>query len=419
MTESRLIRPRFLRGSLIALLILLPFVAHSFWDYVEARRLTAALNAIQARGESLFQEFHAPEGDAAEADRYYRAGSALASGFRPEPQGWFRRVIAAERAEELPRDVADQLRSAVNDYREALSFIDRAAPLPFEAIAPGYSYNYLWLSTALRLAGLRALIRTIDGDGNGAVDSLYSEVRTARVMQGPPLIPSAWMVSDVKRVVAGSRPSAESLERLGQALAELDRDDSLSLHLQSLRTQLYQGSPARNPIGPQSWPAILTRPWAVHELNRGLDAFSAMLEAAEAPWPSRIDNIIAVGRWPVPVASGLGLRRDDPKQVELFVLSTVRRIVHLRSARVVVAIERYRRDHGEQMPATLDALVPTHLSAPVIDPFTGQTMLLKAEGHGYAVYSVGSNRRDDGGDFHDMFLPTESPDTGIRIQWTP
>ena len=419
MTERPLIRPRFLRGSLIALLILLPFVAHSFWDYVEARRLTTALNAIQARGETLVQQFHAPEGDAAQADRYYRAGAALASGFRPGPQGWFGRVIAAERAGELPIDVADQLRSGVNDYREALSFLDRAAPLPFAGIAPGYSYNYQWLSGVLRLAGLRALIRAIDGDSNGAVDSLYSEIRTARVMQGPPLIPSAWMVSDVKRVVAASRPSAASLERLGQALAELDRDDSLTLHLQGLRAQFYQGAPARNPIGPHSWPALLTRPWAMHELNGGLDAFSALLEAAEAPWPYRIDNIIAVGRWPVRVPSGSGLRRDDPKQAELFVLSTVRQIVHLRSARIVVAIERYRRDHDEQMPATLDALVPTYQPAPVIDPFTGQTILLKALARGYAVYSVGSNRRDDGGDFHDVFLPTESPDTGIRIQWTP
>lgn len=49
-------------------------------------------------------------------------------------------------------------------------------------------------------------------------------------------------------------------------------------------------------------------------------------------------------------------------------------------------------------------------------------MRLKKEARGYAVYSVGSNRRDDGGDFNEAFLPPggpESPDTGIRIQWTP
>lgn len=419
MTDRRLIRPRFLRGSLVALLILLPFVAHSLSDYVEARRLKAALDAIQARGETITQQFKAPEGEAAQADRYYRAGAALASGFHPNAQGWFGRVSAAERAGVLPTDVADQLRSTVNDYNEALSFVDRGALLPFDGIAPGYSYHYGWVGTALRLAGLRALVRAIDGDGNGAADSLYSEIRILRVAQFPFLIPSMWMVSDVKRVVAGSRPSGASLERLGQALAELDRDDNLSLNLQRLRTQLYQGSPARTGLGPQSWPAILGRPWVVHELNCALDTFAAMLEGAEVPWPQRIDNVIRVGRLPSPVPSGPGFCRDDPSTVESFVLSMVRPLPHVRSARIVVAVERYRRDHDEQMPTMLDALVPTYLPAAVIDPFSGQSMLLKKEVRGYAVYSVGSNRRDDGGDFDELFLPQEYPDTGIRIQWAP
>jgi hypothetical protein len=160
----------------------------------------------------------------------------------------------------------------------------------------------------------------------------------------------------------------------------------------------------------------------VHELNGALDTFAAMLEGAEAPWPQRIDNVIVVGRLPTRVPSGPGFRRDDSSLVESFVLRMVRPLPHLRSARIVVAIERYRRDHGEQMPGTLDALVPTYLPAAVIDPFSGQSMLLKKEARGYAVYSVGSNRRDDGGDFNEVFLSSggqESPDTGIRIQWAP
>ena len=71
----------------------------------------------------------------------------------------------------------------------------------------------------------------------------------------------------------------------------------------------------------------------------------------------------------------------------------------IRAARVVVAIERYRREHRETMPARLDDLVPVYLAAVPVDPYSGWQLLFRAEARSYVVYSLGPNQRDDSGDF--------------------
>jgi hypothetical protein len=47
-------------------------------------------------------------------------------------------------------------------------------------------------------------------------------------------------------------------------------------------------------------------------------------------------------------------------------------------------------------------------------------MRVKAETGGFTAYSVGSNRRDDGGDLTMAWLPVggrEAPDTGISVRY--
>jgi hypothetical protein len=63
---------------------------------------------------------------------------------------------------------------------------------------------------------------------------------------------------------------------------------------------------------------------------------------------------------------------------------------------VVFALAAYRADHGIY-PAALTALVPKYLPAIPEDLFSGGPIRYKREGQGYVVYSVGINRKDDGG----------------------
>ena len=70
---------------------------------------------------------------------------------------------------------------------------------------------------------------------------------------------------------------------------------------------------------------------------------------------------------------------------------------HVRNARTALAVEAYRRSHEEQLPTALADLAPSFLPHVPIDPFSGKPLQFRTGGKGYIIYSVGMNRRDDGG----------------------
>ena len=85
----------------------------------------------------------------------------------------------------------------------------------------------------------------------------------------------------------------------------------------------------------------------------------------------------------------------------------------LRSAETTMAIERYSIDHGSQLPEALTNLAPSYLHSTPIDPYDGQPLRFKTTRNGYVVYSIGSNRVDDGGA---EWKPRKSPkDTDVTF----
>lgn len=68
-----------------------------------------------------------------------------------------------------------------------------------------------------------------------------------------------------------------------------------------------------------------------------------------------------------------------------------------RSLRTALAIEGYRLDH-KRLPDELGQLVPGYLGHAPRDPFDGKPLRFKKLERGYAIYSVGTNGRDDGGE---------------------
>lgn len=86
------------------------------------------------------------------------------------------------------------------------------------------------------------------------------------------------------------------------------------------------------------------------------------------------------------------LRPTHPRFTTLYLVN----IAHLRTARVALAIQRYRLATGS-LPDTLADLVPTYLDAVPEDPFDGRTLRYEKLETGFVVYSVGEDRSDDGG----------------------
>ena len=74
----------------------------------------------------------------------------------------------------------------------------------------------------------------------------------------------------------------------------------------------------------------------------------------------------------------------------------VRNVAHLNTARVGLAVQRYRLASGK-LPETLAELVPAYLDAVPKDPFDGKEMRYKKLETGFVVYSIGEDGSDDGG----------------------
>ena len=107
-TSHPLVRPRFARGSAIVFALLLPFVAHAIWNYVETRRLRARLDAIVARGEPTSARVQGTlTGPAAESARYYVAAGALVAGYAADiPGPLAHELMVAERGRNWPAALA-------------------------------------------------------------------------------------------------------------------------------------------------------------------------------------------------------------------------------------------------------------------------------------------------------------------------
>jgi len=70
----------------------------------------------------------------------------------------------------------------------------------------------------------------------------------------------------------------------------------------------------------------------------------------------------------------------------------------IRATQTMLAVERYRLKHANTLPASLAQLVPELLAAVPPDPFDNQPLRFrKLPTKGYVVYSVGKDRKDDGG----------------------
>lgn len=70
---------------------------------------------------------------------------------------------------------------------------------------------------------------------------------------------------------------------------------------------------------------------------------------------------------------------------------------NLRVALVALAIERWRGIHQDEIPDSLDLLVPSFLPSIPVDPYDGKPLRFKRLARGYVVYSVGPNLQDDAG----------------------
>ena len=128
-----------------------------------------------------------------------------------------------------------------------------------------------------------------------------------------------------------------------------------------------------------------------------LDFMSKLVALVDLPYPQALDAAAGM-KIPAVVDGKIAVSAALLPEPARFVNKGAEAVARLRLARTVLAVERYRLKHDGALPTSL-ADVTAELSGGVPeDPFDGQPLRYKElPARGYTVYSVGADRKDDGG----------------------
>jgi hypothetical protein len=134
-----------------------------------------------------------------------------------------------------------------------------------------------------------------------------------------------------------------------------------------------------------------------------LEQMSRYVAAAQQPWP---DALQACFQATADRDQALESRTTILRQrISMVVLAptdatfgiTARTIAMRDAAMAAIAVELYRRQHG-QLPESLDQLKPDYLPQVPIDPFDGQPLRYTVKGGKFAIYTAGMKDKDPPGE---------------------
>ncbi len=442
------VRPVIRNVAIVAAIILTPVAAHQLWDYLELRRLIAEIEAIRAKGEPVTEldagVGRGPEpGEPQRAGRMYMAAALLAAntGYEVLPvvsgiHEWLSGAITVP-----PEAAAERLQSLVSESSQALALADQAGSLSFQGFAPGTAYSYQAgeLHLLSRLVAARTIGLSLLGQGDAAIESTMSGLRLRRALRESRWPPGFGDRGEVPAILSLSQPVPEALRRLQETLQADEADRALdevlfdrARYLERIWRRNYGSlpqAPDRYLLPVRSVTETVMRPWMTGQTVRTLRVWADLVTAARTPWPARLDVAAAMaakyrgeqGETPLAAAGSMaGIRRAAfyQRQSVYEMFSRIARpddLVSHRASVAAIAIELYRRDHAGALPAALPELVPHYLDSVPQDPVTGQPLLFKQDAAAYTIYSVGIDKKDDGGDLNSELLKGIKQGFGRRV----
>lgn len=441
---------------LLALLPSAPFSLLEGWNAIATARLEARLQAIRDAGDPVtmadLAKRHPDPPPGKNAAPVFQAAFERMEAREQENAAQEERLPLVGQAqlpgldEPLPPPMRGAIQAYLKGNHEVLALLHQAAALAeckFDldfAQGPGMLMPHLSkLRGAARLLALEAIERTEAGQADEAAASLTACLRMGEAVRQEPVLIStlvriacdAIAVAAAERWASGARPSPEALARVEAAFAAAG-DRSIIEHamvgercfgIDIYQTYVLKPGGARlaaelgveMPLGAQVlWNAIPAA-YFKSDMAHYLDIMSDYVAASRMAPPEWARAAARAGR---------NLEERIPRYyvVARLILPALQRVFqtgqeHLArcdSARTALAALRYRA-RQRRLPETLEALVPDYLAAVPADPFDGKPLRYRTDGAGLAVYAVGPDGKDDGGDTERR--EAKAPDIGFRIRW--
>jgi hypothetical protein len=426
------VRPWLKRVALWCIPTLLLVLAWQAWDRFESAQLRQAVDALGADRSAP-----APEGDESGWRLYSAADILIETPATIYPVlASLRYALASDRAVDgRARQSAAQF---VERNRQGLQLATEAAdrvlgPTTGVSSLIGDRFRSPRVANAYALAMLDAVVNErIDEAAAVAV----SRVRLMRVFDREASVLNVMMKADATDALARDislllgRPVPRArLDALDGALASVFSSADIARAIRGearwrhtttmrlLRATAVSAPPFAHPLRPLWW----------REAAEGQRLAGRCLAAAGRPWPEPLSAMPRpLGEpkagWMSAVVAPSGLADLCQRSTRV----VARSLAMLGAVQLALRIERERNGTGSTAGAIPGALPEsfTPSTGAAVDPYTGQRFHYKALADGYAVYSVGPDGRDDGGDVSvpsstTMNRMTPGTDVGVRVRIRP
>ena len=299
-------------------------------------------------------------------------------------------------------------------------------------------YHFLSLHALALGADYRAIVKADAGQADAAVDSILMELSVAQSLKAEPLLVSQQVrggryqrraIAGLGQIINRVNLTTNQLERLQDAFDRLEAEETAgdgferawigekvmaesymnlsSNELQRLGLEVIRDYPGNGDAGftTNDLPKLISKGMEtrIADLKYLTETYDQILSLWRQGYPKRfeIDQVFQT------LLSQLAERQFYFAAVfnEDHAVKIVARegavVVRLRLARTAVALERYRFAHQNRYPDSLNALVPEYLPAIPEDIFADAPPQYHRRGEGYVLYSIGSDRKDDGGSTKD------------------
>jgi hypothetical protein len=258
---------------------------------------------------------------------------------------------------------------------------------------------------AARYAAWQIAVLAREGKTDDAVRRGIDLLKLARLHESEPMLVSYLVTIAVRGVAVHElnkalRSGPVSVDVRASLDAELTRADDPQSFAQMLTTERAVALESMDAMTSQMPPLVVSwLAWPAKQHFMGaFDLLDVVIVEAQQPW-QQFQRAIVAGNLNAPPRGVLG---------ELL-WPSLRAAVEARSRDL--ALQECAEAQGREASDLADLGLPSDAT---VDPYSGQPMSLKHTDDGWIVYSVGQNRRDDGGALNDQRL-----DVGIGPMRSP
>lgn len=382
-------------------------------------RWAGKMAALQAAGEptSLAELAPAPIPDALNVAAQLDLLAGEVEEFGKDQTAWLNRTPLGKAYEESQADAnplptaeqAAAMREILNKHSSLGAGISRAAALDVWASRADYTTTTIAFIQQLslpriqsfrqiaRFAAWEMAVLARENNGDQAVRRGIELLRLARQFQREPTLVAYLVAIAVRGVAIESIASVIDLEGVTMETRsaldeELSQADTLQPLVDTMRAERAYNLQVVDELVDDSLASRLFLRKARSSLAV-IDWFEGALPAVGKPWHELRAQPGASAAFNMPEGAGEIVETALPAVTASYDAAN-QNLAMVRALRVLNALYAYADEHGEEASGLESlGLAPEAM----VDPFSGKPLLLKRTKAGWIVYSVGRNKKDDGG----------------------